>query len=219
MVWLEEINTSMNTQILLTTDPELKQDLNYKKIAEIITRLNNNGVLRMGQGWCISVSDMLYTLLKQQGIESKMVECQATVTQRLQDGTDSVGLIGFDDSNNPGHVSSHVVLVTLTTQPMIIDASIGHILPQDQNVLVDRCLTGASNRVFADIQTATLRITYQEKLQPKIPLSHQQSVIDRIVTDQKIFSDITLLKKLNYIGIALSLFAAINVIGKILGVL
>jgi hypothetical protein len=44
-------------------------------------------------------------------------------------------------------------------------------------------------------------------------------VIDRIVTDQKIFSDITLLKKLNYIGIALSLFAAINVIGKILGVL
>ena len=204
---------------ILTTDRLLKQNPDYEKIAATVSRLMNNGVIRMGQGWCISMCDMLYTLLKQQGIESKMVECQATVTQRLQDGTDSVALIGFDDSNNPGHISSHVVLVTLTTPPMIIDASIGHILPQDQNVLVDRCLDQISGRVFANICTDTLTITYQEKLTPKIPLTHQQSVIDRIVTDQKIFSDITLLKKLNYIGIALSLFAAINVAGKILGVL
>lgn len=49
-----------------------------------------------------------------------------------------------------------------------------------------------------------------------MPFTHQTSVIDRIVTDQRIFSDIRLLKRLNYIGITLSVFAAINVIGKML---
>ena len=204
---------------ILTTAPELVKNPEYAQIRDTVIRLANNGVIRMGHGWCVSMSDMIYTLLKQQGIDSKMVECQATITITLQDGSEHINLIGFDESDSPGHVASHVVLVTATAPPMIIDASIGHILPQDQSVIVDACLGTQTNRVFAEIITDNLKITYQEKAQPKIPLTHQVSVLDRIVTDQKIFSDIRLLKKLNYIGIGLSIFAAINVIGKILGVL
>jgi len=40
-----------------------------------------------------------------------------------------------------------------------------------------------------------------------------------MLADQEIFSIIRTLKRLNYIGIGLSLFAVINVVGKILGVL
>jgi hypothetical protein len=204
---------------ILTTDQTLLKNPEYTQIRDTLLRLANNGVIRMGQGWCVSMSDMIYTLLKQQGISAKMVECQAVITVQLQDGSEHVNLIGFEEPDNPGQISSHVVLVTATAPPMIIDASIGHILPQDQSVIVDACLATQTHRVFAEIRTDSLKITYQEKAQPKIPLTHQVSVLDRIVTDQKIFSDISMLKKLNYIGIALSIFAAINVVGKILGVL
>lgn len=56
----------------------------------------------------------------------------------------------------------------------------------------------------------------QLKLMPKVPFTHQTSVIDRILTDQHMLSHMRQLKRLNYMGIALSVFAVINVMGKML---
>jgi hypothetical protein len=206
--------------MIFTTDPTLLNNPDYQRISKVLFRLIQSGVTQMGQGWCISMSDTVYTLLKQQGINSRLVECQLIVTVMAEDQTTPlVRIVGADASQSiDGGVSTHVVVITETTPPMIIDASIGHLLP-DAAVLVDRCGEPRSDRIFGDFQQPNFHITYQEKLQPKVPLVHQTSVIDRIVTDQRIFSEIRMLKTLNYIGIGLSMFAAINVIGKMLGVL
>lgn len=199
--------------MIFTTDPELPKSLDYQRVSATLLRLIHSGVTMMGQGWCISMSDTVYTLLKQQGINSKMIECQVTVSDLDSRGSELVKTIGTDCAYSDDWVSSHVVVITETTPPMIIDASIGHILP-NAAVLIDQCLGPRSDRIFGDFQQGDFHITYQEKLNPKVPLVHQTSMIDRIVTDQRIFSEISLLKRLNYIGIVLSIFAVINVLGR-----
>ena len=203
--------------MILTTDQSLINNREYQQISATIFRLSQSGVIHMGQGWCVSMSDMIYTLLKQQGIISRLVECQATITAYDQNQLVKVNTVGVDMALIDGAVSTHVVLVTVTDPPMIIDASIGGLLPQGYSVLIDSAEIGhRADRIFCSIDQPDFKITYQEKLTPKVPFTHQTSVIDRIVTDQKIFSDIRLLQRLNYIGIALSMFAVINVIGKML---
>jgi hypothetical protein len=205
--------------VIFTTDPELIKNPDYNRVSATIFRLIQSGATQMGQGWCVSMSDTVYTLLRQQGINSRLVECQASVTGTTREGGVYSRVVGVDQAyTTPYEVSSHVVVVAETTPPLIIDASIGHLLP-DAAVLIDRCGEPSPDRIFGDFQQENFHITYQEKLNPKVPLVHQASVINRIVTDQRIFSDISLLKRLNYIGIAMGLFALINVVGKMLGIL
>jgi len=195
----------------------------YRVIGQLIQRLYQSGVIRMGSGWCMSMSDMIYTMLKQQGIESRLVECQLTITRRDQDGEIWPVTVGMPAETRPeNYADTHIVVVTVTEPPMIIDSSISHHLDGDGAVIVAECLEIARyDRVFANLVVDTVRgqisMTYQEKSKPIMPLVHQTSVIDRITTDRKIFDSIQTLKRLNYIGITLSMFAVINVVGKMLG--
>jgi len=196
----------------------------YRVIAQLLQRLYQSGVIRMGSGWCISMSDMIYTLLKQQGIESRLVECQLTMSRRDPDGEIWPMTVGMPAETQPENLAdTHIVVVTVTEPPMIIDSSISYFLDGDGAVIVAECLEIARyDRVFANLVVDTVRgqisMSYQEKVKPIMPLVHQTSVIDRITTDRKIFDSIETLKRLNYIGITLSVFAVINVLGKILGV-
>lgn len=201
--------------MIFTTDRELVKTQDYNRVSATVFRLIQSGVTEMGRGWCISMSDTVYTLLKQQGINSRLVECQVTITDTVNE-EEVTRLVGVDQAHRtPMDVSTHVVVITETTPPMIIDASIGHLLP-DAAVLIDRCGDPRPDRIFGDFRQNNFQITYQEKLNSKVPLVHQTSMIDRIVTDQRIFSEIRLLKTLNYIGIVLSTFAVINVTGRFL---
>lgn len=203
----------------------LQKSSEYRKIAQLIQRLYQSGVIRMGAGWCISMSDMIYTLLKQQGIESRLVECQMIMIKTDRDGGIHPITVGLSSNiMQEGLADTHLVVVTVTDPPMIIDASIGHLLDIDTAVILAECLSEPRlDRVFAEFKTETseggLALTYQEKLKQTVPISHQTSVIDRIITDQRIFDSIRTLKVLNYIGISLSMFAVVNVLGKMLGVL
>ena len=209
------MDSQRDPAVIFTTDPELVKNPDYQRISKVLFRLIQSGVTQMGQGWCISMSDTVYTLLRQQGINTRLVECQLTVTDSRDPDSPNIRVIGADSQYVENGASTHVVVITETTPPLIIDASIGHLLP-DASVLIDRCGEPRPDRIFGDFQQRAFQITYQEKLNPKVPLVHQTSVIDRIVTDQRIFSEIRLLKTLNYIGIALSTFAVINVTGRFL---
>ena len=136
-----------------------------------------------------------------------MVECQLIITHNE---SKRLVFIGYDGPTDGKIVDSHVVLVTATKIPMIIDVSVGHKLPKHYQVIVDAAINNKG--CLAHIEHADVVLTYEEKHTNNIPLIHQRSITDRIATDAKIFEDMRLLKILNYIGIGISGFAIINTI-------
>jgi hypothetical protein len=185
----------------------------YKIIERSINRIIDSGAIHLSARNCISASDMMYISLLHQGIKAHLVECQLTVTYPNQEAT-QVAYIGFDKKNNqPGEIDTHVVCVTDTDPPMLIDTSISYVLPTGTMAVI-ASLENGPNGIISTSITDTVGLTYQAKLIQKIPMAHQTSIIDRIATDRIVRKDIEYLKTLNYIGIFLSLFALINVLLK-----
>lgn len=198
----------------LTSNQDIKNLDVYKKIKKVCARMVRQGVINMGTGYCLSMSEMIMVALKQQGIKSKLVECSLTM---LKEGDESsYEFVGFNANKGgmEGFIDTHVVVITETDHPILIDASISHRLPRQHPVIIDSAIAEPGflgNFNYADHK---LKVTYQEKKIQKISWLHQESIIDRIGTDKKIFDQINVLKKLNYVGIGLSIFAVIAVINQ-----
>lgn len=195
-----------------------QSDKTYSTIASVLTKLSRHGVIVMGVGNCISMSDIVRTALKHKGIESRLVEVSATFT--LYDKQPSaLRFIGFDEVTNPGEIDTHVVIITETETPYLIDASIMHYLPTGVPVLVEPIVKKFTNDprilIDSDFQDYKIKVTYLQKRKQSVPVLHQESIIERIQTDEKIFKSIDYLTKLNYVGIVLGIFALINVVVKI----
>jgi hypothetical protein len=197
---------------ILTSSDRIKNSSEYKIISGIISRMITSGVINLGSGFCISMSDMIYVALKQQGIESRLVECQTTFCYENQNPP-VVVFLGHDQIKNPGEISTHVVVVTMTDTPMLIDASIAHRLPMGFPVIVDECNPMKTQDFnFAELYYPEhqLKVTYSEKRNQIVPLSHQVSVVDRITTDKKIFKNLGLLKILIVIALCISMANALR---------
>lgn len=186
-----------------TSSEKLKNTKDYETVTRLISRLIESGVVFMGQGYCISMSDILYTLLMQHDIKCRMVECQLAITHRKDD---AIWLIGFDNQKSgtlAKEVDTHVVIVTDTEIPMLIDLSISHKLPESINAIIDEVVL-RDNKVIATINHPEVSLIYQERERFKLPLLHQTSIVDRIHTDKKIFKDMKYLMFLVVFAISVS---------------
>ena len=199
---------------IITNLDDSESDKVFQEICNIISEMCRNGVIFLGNGYCISMSDMIKTALLQKKINSRLVEATCTISRKIQ-GNDDLVFIGFDEGA-PGQIDSHVVLITETYPSYLVDASIQRFLPDNYVAVVSRISNNDKDVLsnIEDVNNETV-ITHIEKPLSKIPLSHHQSITNRIAMDQKISRDINLLKKLNYIGITLSIFAVIAVINQI----
>jgi hypothetical protein len=189
--------------LIATSSEDLKKTEDYQTVTRLISRLIESGVVFMGQGYCISMSDILYTLLMQHDIKCRMVECQLAITHKKDD---AIWLIGFDNQKSgelKNEVDTHVVIVTDTEIPMLIDLSISHKLPEDMNAIID-AVELKDNRVIATINHPGVSLIYQERERFKLPLLHQTSIVDRIKTDKKIFKDIKFLMFLVVFSVSVS---------------
>ena len=204
-----------SSKTIITTSDVLKETEDYKKVKEVVERLIVSGISRMGEGYCISVSDILFNFLSQAGIKCHLIEVQMSAVDHTTDHTYMVGFNTSTQENTYRNIQTHVVVVTETTIPMIIDLSIAHRLPRDYQCIIDKA-TNEGDKVVCKIDYSQWTYIYQEKkTQVGVPMLHQISILDRITTDRKIFSEIKTLKTLNYIGIILSVFAALNVLAKL----
>ena len=208
-----------NTFNFLTSDERCKDDETYKQISELLSDMVKGGVINLGTGYCLSMADMIRTALKHRGIDSKLVDCQATLTY---DGKFAKGnmFIGYPNVINPGEIDTHVVVVTSTTPAYIIDASIANRLPQNTFAVVEPIKFNSDNQltlVNSKYVQYGLKLTYQQKKIQSASYQHQKSIVERIEMDQKIDKEIQILKQLNYIGISLGVFSLINVILKAIG--
>lgn len=202
------------------TSHEVKKSQLYQKISRVLSGMIHTGAMAMGNGFCISMSDMVRMALFQDGIESQLVECQVTISYGGGD-YNKICYLGFDEVRNPGELDTHVVVVTKTEPSFLIDASIQSRLPQGKPVLVDLVDERTVYNPYSIISNYEfleygMKLTYQAKSTQKVPKAHQISIIDRINTDQKILSKLRYCIILNYWGIGLSSFALIAVIHQIL---
>lgn len=205
-----------SSKTIITTSDILKQDAEYKKVKDVVERLIASGISRMGEGYCISVSDILFNFLNQGGIKCHLMEVQLSAVDNINNHTYMVGFNTPYQENSYLNTQTHVVVVTDTTIPMIIDMSIAHRLPQGYQCIIDKA-TNEGDKVVCKLEAHGWSYIYQEKkTMVGVPILHQISILERINTDRKIFTEMKSLKTLNYIGIGLSVFAVINVLSKLL---
>lgn len=197
----------------LTADETAKKSREYHIITDVLSQMIRSGVFGLGTGFCISMSDMVRTALRHRGIESRLVECQLTVTYHASMPPD-IRFVGFDNIVNPGEIDTHMVVITETNPPYLIDASISHRLPQDRPALVEPLESGKfgnrsdlMNRYYGD---HLISLCYQQKLQPHVGMSHQESIVERIKTDHKIFRSLGLLKTLIAVALTISTLNALR---------
>lgn len=207
------------THKFMTADEICHEDPNYKTVCDLLSEMVRTGAIFLGSGYCLSMSDMVRTALKHRGIDSKLIDCQATFTD-IKNGPKGNSFIGYSHVMNPGEIDTHVVVVTSTTPSYLIDASLSRKLPDNRYAIVEPIKFNSDNQltlINATYNDLGLKVTYQQKKIQVAGYHHQQSIIERIEMDKKIADDIQLLKILNYIGIGLGAFAFFNVIAKILG--
>jgi hypothetical protein len=204
-----------------STDKKILENPEYILICDFINRLIQTNIVALGAGYCLSTSDLIRQGLKQLNIESKLVECQASIIYNKYTPNITQIFIGFENVKNPGELDTHIVVVTQTNPPILIDGSISHKLPKNKPVIVEPINKKNAENILIDceIEKDNVFVLYREKFKQSVPRIFQQSIIDRVETDSKIFKEIETLKKLNYIGIILSLFALINVLSKIVSVI
>jgi hypothetical protein len=188
--------------MLLTSSDRVKHTDYYKKIKTILERMDASGVIWMGRGNCVSMSDVMVTALKQAGIDCSMVECQMMFKNNNKNHENEM-IVGFDGQSSEGQLDTHVVVITKTEIPLVIDASIAHLLSNGYAAVVDE-LVNNPNRIFCDINYSNFKLTYQQKTYNKVIFEYQKSILDRIETDRKIFDNIKILKYLIVFALTVS---------------
>lgn len=200
---------------IITVSEELKNLEEYQVVCGVIENLISTGLGKMGEGYCISVSDIVYNILSQNKIKCHLMEVQLSIVDQLTNETRMIGHETSFHQNSHEKVTTHVVVVTDTKVPMLIDLSIAHRLPQGYQCIIEKA-EDVGNKVLSTFEFENIGFIYQEKKQGiGIPSLHQVSILDRMATDQKIFQEVKQLKTLNIIGIGLSIFALVNVLLKI----
>ena len=192
----------------------IKKIPEYKIVRETVDRFIDSGVVHISSGQCLSASDMVHMALLHQGVKSHLVECQLLINYKNDpENPVFIGVSGIK-LRSAGELETHIVCVTDTEPPMLIDTSISYLLPYGTLAVISEVANGDS-RVFGSVKTEAIELIYQEKATHMVALAHQTSILNRIATDRSFRKDIDLLKKLIYLGVILSAFGFIEVMLKI----
>lgn len=183
--------TNAMSNFILTSSETLKENEDYKKIVGILSPLIESGLPFVGKGYCITMSDVVSSFLIQNGVNCKLTECQLVINNKNDKQQYIVGFDDIKDDNN--REDTHVVIITETDVPMLIDMSIAHMLPNNLQCVIDEVKLH-ENVSFCNSSNQSVDLTYKEKTKYSIPLLYQSSIVDRMKTDAVLFDKIKNLK-------------------------
>jgi hypothetical protein len=175
----------------LTRSDQVRKDPQWPKIAEAIEDLDRRGILSRLHGECIAAADMLQHELERRGVHSRIVECQLTLINDQQTKTNLRWIfVGWNNTNYGAQgIDTHVVVVTETATPLLIDLSISGYLNTADPWIVEP-LNGADSLHLGRYTIGPYTATYTPKRNPRLPGLHQQTLLERLRqqrrTDQKI---------------------------------
>jgi hypothetical protein len=109
------------------------------KIKSVLTMLEETGLIKKYLGACTSASKVLYSLLLQNGIRSKVVICNALLRVHVPDKPQQLLLIGFAETGklDKNLEDLHAVVITETNPRWLIDTSIGLHLPTEHKIICE----------------------------------------------------------------------------------
>jgi hypothetical protein len=172
-------------------DIELKSEKYFSLIVSTIDVLKKSGVLIGSSGRCLAVSDLLQKILSNEGIESRLVECQMSL---LKTQTKEIFMIGYDkdETYDPdiGNSNTHVVVVTDTEIPVLVDLSIAH-LDKDVQFICRRLNRVSETPCLSEYNINGNIWTYYEKERSLLPTLHEQSILNRIRKDRSVDKNIS----------------------------
>ncbi len=189
-------------------DEKVTHDPQFADVKNVIDSLWQSGIIQRGAGYCLGMSDIVQKMLENKGIKSRIVECKLIV---LKKNPPSMHLIGqntiFTEGNiakDQTKVDTHVVIITDTKIPMLIDTSIGHVNEKIPYVCGE--INGKEN-VLAEYKIDDSEWVYLKKPIEVLPELHQKSLLERIRTDTTVANTLQFMK---YIVIALIAMSLIN---------
>lgn len=194
---------------ITTFDTALAETKDYKSVHKFLLELWTSGVIQKGSGYCLSMTDMIKTILAQHNIDSDVVECKLTVLSQNPPGLLLVGHDGLRNTTATTDMDTHFICVTKTEIPMLIDLSIFNIRSEIPFICERLNATNESleENLLAKYQYENSSWVYQAKAASRLPQVHQLSMLNKIKNDIRVNQDINYLKILNYFGIG---FALIN---------
>lgn len=156
-------------------------------IDQVIKELEESRVVLHGQGYCFAMAEIVQTMLKSRNVASRLVECQLTIIQRSPPAVKLVGH-GVKVFENSNEFDTHMVCVTETDEPYLIDLSLG------AAIVVPA--TAGSNGLIANAEQngGNLTVFYRQKENPSFPPVLNQNILERIKSDIKMRESIRWLK-------------------------
>jgi hypothetical protein len=196
----------LNNYEFLTSDQELINTDYYKEISSVLTGMIKSDTVRLTTGWCISSSNIIYLALQQRGIKCQIIEVELLITYNtIGKGTQQC-FIGFENIKSPGEIDTHVVILTKTPVPILIDASISDKISLFTPVVIERA-ESLPDRIIGlysyQKDNLNLKLLYKQKENQKVGEIYFKSFVDRINTDKEIFKNLNLLKLLVTIALVI----------------
>jgi hypothetical protein len=179
----------------------------FKTIKMVVDNLNSSGMMEAGSGYCLSMSDIVLKLLHKEGIKARLVECNLMVTLKNPPGMFLMGYPGFNQNNYTSEkmMQTHIVCITETEIPILIDTSISHI---DKSIpyLCAPILKNYEHANLSEYDFETSTWTYTQKLDTDIelPKLHQKSILDRIKKDTEIQNQINFIRNFMFVLLTVS---------------
>lgn len=179
----------------------------FKTIKGIVDNLKTSGMLEAGSGYCLSMSDIILKLLHKQGIKSRLVECNLMVTLKNPPGMFLMGYPGFNQNNYSSEkmMQTHIVCITETEVPILIDLSISHIDKSIAYICAPIIRNfDHTNLAEYDFETSTWTYTEKEDVDIELPKLHQKSILDRIKKDTDIQRQINFIRNFMFVLLVVS---------------
>lgn len=191
----------------LTIDQELLNSEDYKTCITAIEYLRLSGMVEHAAGNCIAMADLLQHTLREFSIPNRIVECKLVMTIKNSGNVKEFRYVGFNGSTlNSQFVDTHVVVVTDTRIPMVIDLSISHMLSNGRVWVVERLLSD-DPEIITKINFPECSITYSHKKMIRLLGLHQTTLLQRISEEIETKKKLSFIQK---ITIVLGIFAFIN---------
>ena len=164
--------------------------LSVKKITEQFIQSSNPAAFA---GNCVATCDILQALFFKHGIVSRIVECQAAIFRVEPAGRVNYMFVGYDNYSYPGQIDTHTVVITEGEHPMLVDLSLGYVLPVNKKFLISPVKTKNTESI-CQVNFDDYEIVYHEKTTLRLPGIHQKNLMQRLVNEQHLTKTVENLK-------------------------
>lgn len=193
---------------------EHSDDHVYQTLQKMLREFNSRGILVRFDGECIAATDIVQHWLFEHGINSRIIECELSLINSSAAGGIVWRFIGFNNQNFTrwnSELDTHVVVVTETPTPWLVDISIARTIDGNRPWVIEPLSEGVLDKKFvlSEFNIDQWKLKYHPKRDLRLPGLHTKNLVDRLKETEEIRYSIQITKWIALGGLAFSLFNTI----------